>query len=119
MRRILTLWLLSFSSSWAAEWSDLEFVLASSLPRELGEHLRTSQGHDAYSLAAWLNPYYLQADFNGDGQTDVAVLVEEKSTNRRGILIAHIGTDQYFVLGAGSSIGNGGDDFSWMDAWRV
>ena len=75
--------------------------------------------HQAYSLSAWLNPFYLQGDFNGDGQTDIAVLVEEESTDKRGVLILHMGAERQFVIGAGNATGNGGDDFYWMDAWSV
>ena len=41
------------------------------------------------------------------------------SRGKRGILIVHIGADEYVVIGAGNRIGNGGDDFRWMDAWQV
>jgi hypothetical protein len=74
---------------------------------------------DTYTLSAWLDPSYLQGDFNGDGHTDHAVLVEEKSTGMRGILITHVGTGQQYVVGAGRAIGNGGADFHWMDEWQV
>ena len=59
------------------------------------------------------------ADFNGDGSADIAILTREKGTNKGGILIIHGTTNESIVLGAGSSFSNGGDDFSWMDAWSV
>ena len=119
MRNFLCLLAVFFSASWSAESSDLDVVVASSLPRAFWENLRASEGHEAYALSAWLNPYYLQGDFNGDGQTDFAVLAQEKRTGKRGVLVVHIGANQQFVIGAGNSIGNGGDDFSWMDAWQI
>jgi len=37
---------------------------------------------------------------------------------RRGIAFLHAGGD-VTVVGAGHAIGNGGDDFHWMDEWHV
>jgi hypothetical protein len=119
MRRLLLLWFVSSAAAWSAEPSDLDFVAASSLPTELVEYLRSSQGHRSYALSSELNPYYLHADFNGDGIRDVAVLVGEIATGKRGILILHVGIGEHFVIGAGSTTGSGGDDFAWMDAWKV
>ncbi len=31
----------------------------------------------------------------------------------------HAGTGETHVLGAGVEVGNGGDDFGWMDFWRI
>ena len=66
-----------------------------------------------------MNPSYLEGDFNGDGKVDVAVLVKERSTGKFGITIVHGTTGKVTILGAGIGIGNGGDDFEWMDFWQV
>ena len=66
-----------------------------------------------------MNPSYLGGDFNGDGKIDVAVLVTQRSTGKLGIAIIHGATDKVAILGAGVGIGNGGDDFEWMDYWQV
>ena len=50
---------------------------------------------------------------------DVAVLVKERSTGKPGIVIVHGTTGKVTILGAGIGIGNGGDDFEWMDSWQV
>ena len=50
---------------------------------------------------------------------DVAVLVKERSTGKLGIAIVHGTTGKVTILGAGIGIGNGGDDFEWMDSWQV
>jgi len=84
------------------------FELASSLPREFADYLRTADGLNPYALDSWLNPFYLQADFNGDGLKDVAVLLREKATDKAGVLIVHGSTNESFVLGAGTTVGNGG-----------
>jgi hypothetical protein len=69
-------------------------------------------------LFAAVNPFYQRGDFDGDGRADLAILVREKSAGKIGILILHrVGKPT--LLGAGRSFGNGGDDFAWMDQWRV
>jgi hypothetical protein len=68
-------------------------------------------------VACYIAPCVLHGDFDGDGKTDVAVLVES-SAKKRGIAIfrAHGRTS---LLGAGHAVGNGGDDFTWMDHWAL
>jgi hypothetical protein len=77
-----------------------------------------SQGKE-YNLSFRMNPSYLAGDFNGDGKMDVAVFVQERSTGKLGIAIVHGTTGKMTILGAGIGIGNGGDDFEWMDSWQV
>ena len=72
-----------------------------------------------YDLSFRMNPSYVEGDFNGDGKIDVAVLVKERSTGKIGIAIVHNATGKVTILGAGIGIGNGGDDFEWMDSWQV
>jgi hypothetical protein len=64
-----------------------------------------------YDISFQMEPFYLQADFNGDRKVDVAVLVRQRSTGKFGIAIIHGGMSRAAILGAGISIGNGGDDF--------
>jgi hypothetical protein len=72
-----------------------------------------------YDLSSRMNPSYLEGDFNGDGKMDVAVLVKERATGKLGIAIVHGTTGKVTILGGGIGIGNGGDDFEWMDSWQV
>ena len=72
-----------------------------------------------YGVSFHLIPSYLQGDFNGDGNIDVAVLVKQRATGKIGIAIVHGGMGKATILGAGTAIGNGGDDFAWMDSWQV
>jgi hypothetical protein len=72
-----------------------------------------------YEVSFSMNPFYLRGDFNGDGKIDVAVLVKQRSTGKSGIAIVHGGTSKVTILGAGTDIGNGGDDFEWMDTWQI
>jgi hypothetical protein len=72
-----------------------------------------------YELAFRLNPSYLRGDFNGDGKIDVVVLVKQRSTGKAGIAIIDGVTNMVRILGAGTAMGNGGDDFEWMDTWQI
>ncbi len=72
-----------------------------------------------YTSAPFVKPSYIEADFNGDKQADVAILIREKKTQKKGIMIVHGKTNAYVVLGAGNTFGAGGDDFSWMDKWQL
>ena len=72
-----------------------------------------------YEVSFRMDPFYLRGDFNGDGQTDVAVLVKQRAIGKLGIAIIHGVTNKVTILGAGTAVGNGGDDFDWMDSWQV
>jgi hypothetical protein len=72
-----------------------------------------------YDVSFDLTPSYLEGDFNGDGNIDVAVLVKQRATGKLGIAIVHGGMGKVTILGAGIATGNGGDDFQWMDSWKV
>jgi len=68
-----------------------------------------------YELFQKTEPPFFAGDFNGDGRSDVALLIQERTTGKVGIAILESGKNQFKILGAGKSFGNGGDDFSWMD----
>ena len=72
-----------------------------------------------YELVQKLEPSFYVGDFNGDGASDVALLIKEKATTKVGIAIVEGGERKTKIVGAGKSFGNGGDDFSWMDTWSV
>ncbi|MDB5124666.1 MAG: hypothetical protein JWP94_2795 [Mucilaginibacter sp.] len=72
-----------------------------------------------YQIKEYIKPSSLHADFNGDGNTDVAVPVIEKRTHKKGILLINGRTNQYFVFGAGTKFGNGSDNFSWAAGWTL
>jgi len=50
---------------------------------------------------------------------DVAVLVKQRPTGKLGIAVIDGVNNKVRILGAGTPIGNGGDDFEWMDSWHV
>ena len=71
-----------------------------------------------YEISYRMNPFYLRGDFNRDDKIDVAILVKQRSTGKIGIAIINGANDKVTILRAGTSIGNGGDDFEWMDSWE-
>ena len=95
-------------------WAELQ-----NLPPWASSMLEKESFASTYALTTRINPYFLLGDFNGDGRLDVAVLIEHKRTMQQGIAILHAGSMTPIVVGAGREIGNGGDDFSWLDAWGV
>jgi hypothetical protein len=64
------------------------------------------------------SPPYLDGDFDGDGVTDGAVLVENRKTGKTGVAIVRRGAGRVTILGAGSGSA-GPDDLSWIDRWDV
>ena len=91
--------------SWAAEAFERSGI---ELPSEAGKSRLVVTTH--------VNPYLLSGDFDGDGRTDVAALVKERTGGKVGIAVAFQGGAVH-VLGAGKAVGNGGDDFEWLDHW--
>jgi hypothetical protein len=122
MKPYQSIWLLCFAllpmTGLGATAGDLPFEVASSLPREVTQRLPTPT-LDGFVLSAHLNPYYLQGDFDGDGRRDTALLIKHKASGKLGIAIFQSNRPEPFVLGAGISVGNGGDNFTWMNAWLV
>lgn len=103
------------SAAQAAEPGDLDYVTASSLPAEaIGAFMRLRD----YAYDARINPFYLHADFNGDGKPDMAVLVRNRTSGAKGIAFSLSGRDA-FVIGAGVPWEPGFENFDWMDAWQV
>ena len=88
-------------------------------PDEVKKALTKESSDKKYDLSFRIKPSYLEGDFNGDGKMDAAVLIEERSSGKLGIAIVHGTTGKITILGAGIGIGNGGDDFEWMDSWQV
>jgi hypothetical protein len=101
-----------------ASTQDLSFQVASSLPSDVVQRL-SARSLEAFALTAHLNPYYLQGDFDGDGRRDTALLIKHKASGKIGIAVFQSSQPEPIVLGAGIAIGNGGDNFNWMDAWNV
>ena len=89
------------------------------VPRSVIELFKSSKLDQQYDFSFKLNPFYLRGDFDGDSKPDIAILVSQKSTNKIGIAICNFAGGKVFVVGAGRRLGNGGDNFDWMDTWQV
>jgi len=82
--------------------------------------IASSVGLDSvYAISLQLQyPPYLDGDFDGDGVSDAAVLIEHRATGKVGIAVVHSGTRRVTILGA-SGAAAGPDDLSWIDRWDV
>jgi len=97
----------------------LSFAQQESIPSRVLKAFQDNNIEPQYSFSNRINPFYQRADFDGDGKLDFAILIKQKATEKIGIALFHSGTEKIFILGAGKSFGNGGDNFIWMDYWRV
>jgi hypothetical protein len=103
----------------ASSASPEERAQSDEVPEVVRRVIATGSLTKNYDISFQVKPFYLSGDFNGDGKPDVAVLVKQRSTEKFGIAIIHGATDKITILGAGTAIGNGGDDFQWMDSWEI
>jgi len=99
--------------------AEIDLVTLSSLPPALRESFEKNPQAKRYTLSAYINPFYLHGDFDGDGQQDTAVLIKEQATGKNGIAIFHGKANRLVLIGAGRDWGNGSDDFPGLDAWYV
>lgn len=97
------------------------FVFESNLPEEIYHFYNQEKIITIYSIRTDLNPFYLRGDFDGDKRQDYALSIVDRKTSKKGILIYHTGTKAHYIIGANKPLsnGNGGDDYKWMDAWKV
>jgi hypothetical protein len=91
------------------DWNVPSWVLEA-----LGAQFRTQ-----YEWYDFVNPFYQGGDFDGDGRADLALLIRHKATGRVGIAFVHRTTRAVHIVGAGTPLGNGGDNFTWLGAWHV
>ena len=90
-----------------------------SIPKSVTEVFKSTGLDKLYDFFSALKPLYLTGDFDGDGKPDIAILVKQKSSGKIGIAVCHSSTNKVFFIGAGTEVGNGGDNFDWMDIWNV
>lgn len=98
---------------------ELSFTQSSSIGSDVRAALTRTGVLEGFVISAHLNPYYLHADFDGDGRRDTALLIRHKMSEKRGIAVLHSSDGGVHVIGAGVSVGSGGDNYDWMDAWHV
>lgn len=74
---------------------------------------------DKYTIENYIDPPFLQADLSGDKKIDLAILIERKTDQKKGILILLGQRDKIFIIGSGNNFGNAGDDFDWAGQWGI
>ncbi len=99
-------------------FSQVDSLILSNTPSWVRSVLFESSLMQSYELDYTRNPFYLEADFNGDGLVDIAFFVKSKMEGREGILIVNRGKNIGFILGAGKDMGMGAN-ISWCDTWSV
>lgn len=71
------------------------------------------------SFSPQINPLVIEGDFNHDQKVDIAIVVRERGTGKKGIAIVHQGQSETQILGAGYDFGSGGKNWEWMDQWNI
>lgn len=95
------------------------WVQEQNIPAAIRRHFEPEDTTGRFEVIFELNPFYLRGDFNGDGAPDLAVLVRERASDKRGIAILHGGAAEPVIIGAGTPFRDGDDDFRWMGVWKV
>jgi hypothetical protein len=112
--------LIVFGQSEKVQEENSNFVFESNLPDKLQELFKQDSIRALYKINKQINPFYLRADFNGDGKMDYALAIVEIKSQKKGILIYHASSKNVYIAGAGKQIPKSyGDNFYWMDAWKV
>ncbi len=96
-----------------------DWLLEQKLPDWAYNLFRQQKLDSTLALNDQVNPYYLEGDFNGDKKIDIAFSVRQISTNKMGFVVMHSGTKYYQFIGAGKEFGKGGDNYRWLDYWKV
>lgn len=99
--------------------TDLEQYVNWNLPTWVNNSFQENELDKSYEFVHLINPFLLRGDFNGDNSPDICVLIKEKISGKRGIAIFHGASNDYYIMGAGQSFENGGDDFAWLGVWMV
>ena len=118
MRRLIAAGLFAAGAAGAQAPAD-QTLIRESLPAWGRRVLNAPPFAAQYILESRLNPFFQQADFDGDGKLDLAVLIVEKGSGKHGVALLRRSAAAPVVVGAGRDFGNGGDDWRWMDVWRV
>lgn len=115
---IVLLWL-PLPSRGESQEAPPEWLARIALPRWVDSVVGPLVLKGEYALGLRLNPFFQVGDFDGDHRADAAVFVRHRASGKEGILLLRRTAPKPVALGAGQPFGNGGDDFTWLDIWRV
>lgn len=104
------------------EHSDSEYYILERLPNWLlkSNLLKGISLLNEYKMDTRLNPLYHEADFNGDGNIDIAIPIEQINTGQKGFAIIHGNTKEIHIIGAGVKIKNGlSNEMGYVDIWKI
>jgi hypothetical protein len=114
-----TMLLLSSPTTARAQEPGPEWFARMSLPSWVDSVVGPLLQEKRYELGLALNPFFQVGDFDGDRRLDAAVFVRSRESGKYGILMLRRSDPRPQPLGAGRAFGNGGDDFNWLNIWRV
>ncbi|MFZ6746797.1 hypothetical protein ACO0LC_26530 [Undibacterium sp. JH2W] len=89
------------------------------LPDWANKQLDGLSQQESIEVNSRINPFVWRGNFLGAGKGDLAVLVKDSKTKKEGIVFLSHGKTKPVIVGAGHALGNGGDDFSWLELWYV
>jgi hypothetical protein len=103
----------------AAQEASVEWLARMSLPRWVDSVIGPLLLNGKYNLRLRVNPFFQTGDFDNDRRMDAAVFALDGASGKEGILLLRRSRPTTVFIGMGHPFGNGGDDFTWLDIWRV
>jgi len=92
----------------------------SALPKWFSQSFSSLKLDKQFKIIQPCKPAFLEGDFNGDKQKDIAVQIIDIKTKKRGILIINCGNNNYFVFGCGKKFNDETfSDTNWLDGWKI
>ncbi len=89
------------------------------LPKGVYDTLVETDFFDAFDVYFQMETYAQYGDFNGDGAVDAAIQIINNNSHKRGIIFLHANDENIYLIGAGKAFAELGDDFKWLNSWRI
>lgn len=93
-------------------------LMMENIPDWVRPILEKSELAQKHHILETFNPFYLEADFNGDKLDDIAFFVENKIDHTKGVLIINKGKNLVFIIGCGTQT-DMGSSLTWAKRWFV